>query len=90
MADRVLKNVSVGSSLCDIVIKSGRIAFVGKSGLPGEDMGGLKAFAGLIDIHTHGALGHDVTERRPLGGALGLSEQSGRDGVVPHDDDGEQ
>lgn len=47
MADRVLKNVSVGSSLCDIVIKSGRIAFVGKSGLPGEDMAALRRSPGL-------------------------------------------
>lgn len=79
MADRVLKNVSVGSSLCDIVIKSGRIAFVGKSGLPGEDMGGLKAFAGLIDIHTHGALGHDVTS----GGHLEeLSDYQSSQGVT--------
>ena len=79
MADRVLKNVSVGSSLCDIVIKSGRIAIVGKSGLPGEDMGGLKAFAGLIDIHTHGALGHDVTS----GGHLEeLSDYQSSQGVT--------
>lgn len=79
MADRVLKNVTVGASKCDIVIKNGKIAFVGNSGLPGEDMGGLKAFAGLIDIHTHGALGHDVTS----GGHLeALSDYQSSQGVT--------
>lgn len=79
MADRVLKNVCVGSEIADIVIRSGKIAFVGKTDLPGEDMDGLKAFPGLIDIHTHGALGYDVTS----GGHLEeLSDYQSSQGVT--------
>ncbi len=79
MADRVLKNVLIDSEISDIVIRDGKIAFVGKSPLPGEDMKGLKAFPGLIDIHTHGALGHDVTS----GGHLEeLSDYQSRQGVT--------
>lgn len=61
MADRILKNVRVDGELTDIAIENGKILFVGKCDDPGEDMGGLKAYPGLIDIHTHGALGMDVT-----------------------------
>lgn len=61
MAERVLKNVLVDGENADIVIENGTIACVGKTELPGEDMTGLRAYPGLIDIHTHGALGMDVT-----------------------------
>lgn len=61
MADRVLKNVLFDGEITDIAIENGKILFVGRCDLAGEDMHGLKAYPGLIDIHTHGALGMDVT-----------------------------
>lgn len=61
MAERVLKNVLVDGEKADIVIENGKITCAGKTELPGEDMTGLRAYPGLIDIHTHGALGMDVT-----------------------------
>lgn len=61
MADRVLKNVLIDKELGDIVIENGKIVCTGKTELDGEDMSGLRAYPGLIDIHTHGALGMDVT-----------------------------
>lgn len=61
MADRILKNVKVLGALTDIEITDGKISAIGKTDKDGEDMGGLKAYPGLIDIHTHGALGMDVT-----------------------------
>lgn len=61
MAERVLKNVLIDGEITDIVIENGKITCVGKTELSGEDMEGLRAYPGLIDIHTHGALGMDVT-----------------------------
>ncbi len=61
MADRVLKNVLIDGEEKDIVIDKGKIVSVSKVDLLGEDMGGLLAYPGLIDIHTHGAFGMDVT-----------------------------
>ena len=49
--------------LCNIVVKDGTIAAVGKE-REGEivDCGGAVAAAGFIDIHTHGGWGHDCME----------------------------
>ena len=49
--------------LCNIVVKNGTIASVGKE-REGEivDCGGAVAAAGFIDIHTHGGWGHDCME----------------------------
>lgn len=60
--DRLLKNVRLAGELTDIGIKNGKISFIGKSERPGEDMHGLCAYAGLIDIHSHGALGMSVND----------------------------
>lgn len=60
MAKRILKNVLVKGELTDIKIEDGKIISVGKCDEKGEDMHGLKAYPGLIDIHTHGGKGVDV------------------------------
>lgn len=49
----------------DLVIRAGRIAPDGTPPLPGEetlDAGGLLALPGLVDIHFHGAVGHDFCD----------------------------
>jgi N-acetylglucosamine-6-phosphate deacetylase len=52
---------------CAILIEEGRIAAVGREGdLPAAalrfDAGGATVIPGLVDIHTHGALGHTFNE----------------------------
>lgn len=59
---RRLKNVLIDGKESDITIENGMIVSLEKTNEPGEDMGGLWAFPGLIDIHSHGALGMCVNE----------------------------
>jgi N-acetylglucosamine-6-phosphate deacetylase len=64
MADLVLKNVRLDGEITDIVIdrESGKIRSVGPTTLSGRDMGGVTVVAGLVDIHAHGFIGHDVMD----------------------------
>ncbi|MDP4132762.1 MAG: N-acetylglucosamine-6-phosphate deacetylase [Bacillota bacterium] len=62
MAEIILKNVKVKGEITDIEIADGKIRKIGKSSLPGKDMKGMNAYPGLIDIHTHGCLGHETDE----------------------------
>lgn len=55
-----IKNVSLWGTLCDIGIENGKFAFIGKTDEDGRDFGGAKIFPGLIDIHSHGAIGVDT------------------------------
>ena len=58
----VLKNLKIHGELTDIVIEDGLISSVGRTAECGMDMGGLKVYPGLIDIHSHGAVGVDVMD----------------------------
>lgn len=54
-----------GPTRCDIVVRDGKIAGLPRSWantdeLPEIDASGLTVLPGFIDIHTHGAAGHDV------------------------------
>lgn len=60
----VLKNVMLKGTVTDLIIENGIISCTEKTDLPGTDMGGLKAYPGLIDIHSHGAVGVDVMDGR--------------------------
>lgn len=64
MADLVLKNVCLEGQITDIVIdrESGKIRSVTPTSLLGRDMQGATVVAGLVDIHAHGFLGHDVMD----------------------------
>lgn len=55
-----IKNVSLWGEITDIGLEDGKIAFIGKTDEPGRDFGGAKIFPGLIDIHSHGAIGIDT------------------------------
>ncbi len=56
----VYKNALINDRLTDIVCEDGIITQVEVTDLPGEDLGGARVVAGLLDIHTHGCVGEDM------------------------------
>ncbi|MBQ8005693.1 MAG: N-acetylglucosamine-6-phosphate deacetylase [Clostridia bacterium] len=65
---KILKNALVDGSLADIVVRAGKIVSIGKTSTTGEfiDIGGNHLFPGLIDIHSHGCIGHDTMDATPM------------------------
>ena len=62
MSTTIYKNLQIDGVLTDLVLKDGKIASIGHTNLPGIDMGGLSAYPGLVDIHTHGMGGKDTMD----------------------------
>ena len=62
MGINVYKNLNINGTICDIVSENGVISEIGKVPQDGIDCKGKKAFAGLIDIHTHGMGGVDTND----------------------------
>ena len=62
MGINVYKNLNINGTICDIVSENGVISEIGKVSQDGIDCKGKKAFAGLIDIHTHGMGGVDTND----------------------------
>ena len=70
----IIKNAKVYSDGCrfvekDLIIRDGRIVF-GAAPQEGEeiiDAGGAYALPGLVDIHFHGAVGHDFCDADEAG-----------------------
>ena len=70
----IIKNAKVYSDGCrfvekDLIIRNGRIVF-GAAAQEGEeiiDAGGAYALPGLVDIHFHGAVGHDFCDADEAG-----------------------
>lgn len=60
--ERILKNAKVFGRITDIVISGGKIASVGKADGEGLDLGGMKVYPGLIDVHCHGLCGMDTMD----------------------------
>lgn len=60
----IIKNVMLNDEKCDIEIKDGKIANIGKLCGDGIDADGLYAIPGLIDIHSHGCLGIDTMDAK--------------------------
>ncbi len=60
---KIIRNVCLYGKLCDIAIDNGKIAEIGED-LAGEgmDFGGAKIYPGLIDVHSHGAVGVDTMD----------------------------
>lgn len=54
------KNARVNGTLVDLEVVDGRFGRIEKSEEEGIDLGGRDVFAGLIDIHCHGAMGYDA------------------------------
>ncbi len=59
---KIFKNACVNGILTDIITENGVIVSLEKTDLDGEELGGAKVFSGLIDVHTHGCLGHDTMD----------------------------
>ena len=62
MSVNVYKNLNINGTICDIVSENGIISEIGQVSQNGIDFKGKKAFAGLIDIHTHGMGGIDTND----------------------------
>ena len=58
----IFKNLLVDGALTDIECVNGKITHIGKTDADGIDMGGKRAYAGLVDIHTHGICGLDTMD----------------------------
>ena len=58
----ILKNVRLRGIITDITIEDNKIISTEKTDRSGKDMGGLKVYPGLIDVHGHGCLGVEVSE----------------------------
>lgn len=60
--DAVFKNISLNGKIVDIGCTDGIICYIGALECDGTDFGGRTAYAGLIDIHTHGMGGIDTMD----------------------------
>lgn len=58
----VFKNLNISGQLLDITAENGIITAVGKTDENGTDFHGMRAYPGLIDIHTHGIGGMDTMD----------------------------
>lgn len=61
----IFKNLSLNGTPTDIICRNGKIEKIGKTDLDGIDFHGLDVYPGLIDIHTHGAVGADTMDDTP-------------------------
>ena len=59
------KNARLNGTIVDIEVRDGKFAQIGKTEEEGIDLGGKDVFAGLIDIHCHGAMGYDAFDPNP-------------------------
>lgn len=60
---KLIKNVRLYGEICDVAVEDGKIASIGKDLVgEGEDFGGAKIYPGLIDVHSHGAVGIDTMD----------------------------
>lgn len=57
----IYKNVKIGTDITDITVENGLIASLEQVSGNGIDLKGVEIRAGLIDIHTHGCIGYDIT-----------------------------
>lgn len=65
MSKTIFKNAFLNGKITDITVENGKIVSLEQTNNNGIELKGKKVFAGLIDIHTHGCVGFDVT--RDLG-----------------------
>lgn len=61
MSRTIYKNALLNGKIIDVTVENGKIISLEQTQNDGFDLKGKKVFAGLIDIHTHGCVGLDVT-----------------------------
>jgi len=88
---KIFKNLSLNGTITDVVSDGGIISSIGKTTENGIDFGGKKAYAGLIDIHTHGIGGVDTMDAElekmaPLYAACGTTSFYPTTMTASHDD----
>lgn len=63
---KIIKNVRLRGELVSIAVENGKIKEIIKGecnfDAPGVDFGGAKIYPGLIDVHSHGAIGLDTMD----------------------------
>ena len=59
---KIFKNVNLNGEITDIISENGIITDIKKTDASGIDFKGQTIRAGLIDIHTHGAIGYDTMD----------------------------
>ena len=79
---KIYKNLRIGHRLTDLICKDGKIVSIEKTEKDGIDMGGLFAYPGLVDIHTHGMGGIDTMDG-DLGALSALYAKSGTTTFYP-------
>ena len=77
----ILKNALINGELKDIKTENGKITEIGKISGEGEDLEGNLLIAGLIDIHTHGAMGVDTLDGENI---EKISEYLAQNGVTSY------
>lgn len=78
----VFKNLNINGEICDVSCIDGKIEKIGKIDAEGIDFNGKRAFAGLVDIHTHGIGGSDTMDA-DFTEMVKLYAQSGTTTVYP-------
>lgn len=58
----IYKNLRLNGEIIDIIEEKGKISKIGRTELSGKDFGGLEVRAGLVEIHSHGAVGVDTMD----------------------------
>ena len=83
----ILKNASVflqnRFEICDVAVENGKIAAIGPDLGPGEDCTGLRLLPGLVDIHTHGAMGEDFSDGK-IEGMQAMADYYAAHGVTSY------
>lgn len=62
----IYKNVNIYGEIKDIRIENGKFCEIGKIEKNGIDLDGQAVIPGLIDIHTHGAMGIDTMDGKDI------------------------
>ena len=62
----IYKNAKINGEIKDIRIENGKFAEIGKINEDGIDLQGQTVIPGLIDIHTHGAVGVDTMDGKDI------------------------
>lgn len=62
MNSSLFKNLSINGEIVDVLCTDGKISKIGHFDSDGIDFSGRRAFAGLVDIHTHGMGGIDTMD----------------------------